>query len=325
MITWVNGMDPLWRKKKAKFSNDESNQDDVRYRDYGTLKYLFRSIDTFCPWVNKIHLITDNQIPEWLNMEHPKLNLVFHQDFIPEEHLPTFNSNTIELNLFRLKDLSEKFILFNDDMFVNGPVTPEDFFVGDQVLDYGIYNRIAPVDVFAHTLINDLMIINKYFNKRTSFKKHWKKQFNLRYGKMLVSNFLVLPYKEITGYFNPHLPQPHLKSNFFKLYQLETAKFEQTFQNRFREFDDINHWLCRYWMLEEGNYLPQNLSFGKYFDISEMDQISKEIKKGKLKLICINDEESTEDNFKKWSQQLDEVFQLKFPHKSSFEKRNGDK
>lgn len=319
MITWVDGMDPLWRKKKASFSNDESIQDDVRYRDYGTLKYLFRSIDTFCPWVNKIHLITDNQIPGWLNIEHPKLNLVFHQDFIPQEYLPTFNSNTIELNLFRLKDLAEKFILFNDDMFVNGPVTPEDFFVGDQVLDYGIYNRIAPVDVFAHTLINNLMIINKHFNKRMSLKKNWRKQFSFRYGKMLVSNFLVFPYKEITGYFNPHLPQPHLKSTFSDLYQLELEAFEATFYNRVRGLEDINHWLCRYWMLEEGNYQPQKLSFGKYFNISEMHEILQVLRKEKVKLVCINDEKSTNEQFEAWQEKLEEVLQWKFPAKSSFE------
>lgn len=314
-------MDPIWRKKKAKFiATDEDTQEAVRYRDYGTLKYLFRSIDTYCPWVHKIHLITDNQVPEWLDTSHPKINLVFHQDFIPKEYLPTFNSNTIELNLFRLKDLAEKFILFNDDMFINNPVYPENFFDGNQILDYGVYNRIAPVDVFAHTLINDLMIINKYFNKRDSFKKNWRKQLNFRYGKMLLSNVLTLPYKEITGYFNPHLPQPHLKSNFLKLYQLETTAFEQTFQNRFRGFDDINHWLCRYWMLEEGNYQPQKLSFGKYFDISEMKDILQEIRSDKFKLLCINDEESTQEDFEKWQGQLELAFQSKFPEKSSFEK-----
>ncbi|ROY76032.1 stealth family protein [Enterococcus faecium] len=178
VILWVDGNDPDWQKKRKKY--DKTTEiDEVRYRDYGTLKYLFRSIETYCPWVNRIHLITDHQIPEWLNIDHPKVNLVFHDDFIPQEYLPTFNSNVIELNLFRLDELSEKFILFNDDMFINNNIEPEDFFRGQDILDYGVYNKIAPNEEFAHVLVNDLLFINRFFNKKDSIKKNWKKQFRL--------------------------------------------------------------------------------------------------------------------------------------------------
>ena len=64
---------------------------------------------------------------------------MYHQDFIPQEYLPTFNSNVIELNLFRLEALSDKFILFNDDMFFNKPLQPSFFFTGDRPKIYLTY------------------------------------------------------------------------------------------------------------------------------------------------------------------------------------------
>ena len=46
------------------------------------------------------------------------------EEFIPKEYLPTFNSNVIEMNLHRIENLSEKFILFNDDLFILRKIKP---------------------------------------------------------------------------------------------------------------------------------------------------------------------------------------------------------
>lgn len=318
VVLWVDGSDPKWIKKRQQYSGEKSI-DEVRYRDYGSLKYLFRSIERYCPWVNKVFLITDHQIPDWLNQDNPKLKIVFHDEFIPQEYLPTFNSNVIELNLFRIKELSEKFILFNDDMFFNGITKPEDFYHEDKILDFGVYNKIAPNEEFSHTLVNNLIFINEHFSKRDSLKKNWKKQFRLRYGKELLKNFLLLPWSDIPGYYNPHLPQPHFKSVFEELYKLNPEMFEKTFKNRFRGYDDINHWICRYWLLEEGRYEPQHLSFGGYYTLSEKDKITQAISKENEKILCIEDESSDQISFEEWIKNLLAAFEIKFPQKSSFE------
>lgn len=318
VICWVDGSDSVWRDKRALHS-DIPTEGERRYRDYGTLKYLFRSLEKFAPWVHKIHFITDNQVPKWLKKEHPKLNLVHHTDFIPQEYLPTFNSNVIELNLFRLKELSEKFILFNDDMFLNGEVAPEDFFKENKIMDYGIYNRIAPNDQFAHILLNNTIVINKYFDKRSSLKKNWQKVFRLRYGSKVLSNFFVLPWKEVTGYYNPHFPQPHFKSKLSQLYELEPEIFRNTFKNRFRGNEDISHWLCRYWLLEEGRYEPQKMSFGSYLLLSELDKIDLVIQSEKAKVLCINDVDCSDEEFEFNKERLNASFQAKFADVSSFE------
>ena len=78
--------------------------------------------------MRKVHFVTWGHIPQWLNTKHPKLNIVCHEDFIPQKFLPTFNSHTIEWNFHRIPGLTEQFVYFNDDMFLLKPVYMEDFF-----------------------------------------------------------------------------------------------------------------------------------------------------------------------------------------------------
>ena len=135
VIAWVDGSDPNWQKEKqkhlAEFLKDESvvDQGDYRYRDWDLLQYWFRSVEKYAPWVRKVHFVTCGQIPIWLNVNHPKLHIVNHEDYIPQEYLPTFNSHTIELNMHRIDGLSEQFVYFNDDMYITQRVAPTDFFM----------------------------------------------------------------------------------------------------------------------------------------------------------------------------------------------------
>jgi len=99
--------------------------DAARYRDRDILRYWFRGVEKYANWVHRVYFVTDNQKPSWLNTACPKLEMVDHTDFIPSCYLPTFNANTIELNFHRINGLSEHFVAFNDDMFINQPVTPD--------------------------------------------------------------------------------------------------------------------------------------------------------------------------------------------------------
>ena len=133
VVLWVDGNDPEFIREKNKYTpyieqidNDEDNLH--RYRDYGTFNYWFRMVERHAPWVNNIYLITNGQRPKWLNVNHPKLKWVRHEEFIPEEYLPTFNSSAIEMNIHRIDGLSENFVLFNDDMYLIQDVKYSDFF-----------------------------------------------------------------------------------------------------------------------------------------------------------------------------------------------------
>ena len=120
VLLWVDGNDPLWREEKNKYSpvKEDYSSADNRFRDWDNLQFLFRGIEKFAPWARYVYFITWGHTPKWLNTGHPKIKVVNHRDYIPERFLPTFNSNTIELNLHRIEELSDQFVLFNDDMFL---------------------------------------------------------------------------------------------------------------------------------------------------------------------------------------------------------------
>ncbi len=117
-----------------------------RFRDIGVLKYIFRSLEKNMPWVRKIHFVTNGQYPTWLNLEHPKIYFHAHKDFfIYKDALPVFNSNAIELNFANIPDLSERFILFNDDMLVLKQVKEERFLIMDCQSIIANYHTLAKV------------------------------------------------------------------------------------------------------------------------------------------------------------------------------------
>lgn len=100
-----------------------------RYREFDQLKYSLRSLFRFAPWIRRIWLITNGQIPTWLDLEHPRLRVVTHTELFPDpDHLPVFSSPAIEAHLHRIPGLAEHFLYFNDDVSLGNRIWPEDFF-----------------------------------------------------------------------------------------------------------------------------------------------------------------------------------------------------
>jgi hypothetical protein len=179
VIIWVDGSDPVWQKEKAAYANQQKSQADIddavyRFRDWDNLQYLFRSIETFTPWVRKVHFVTNGQKPSWLNLNAEKLHFVKHEDYIPAEYLPTFNSSAIELNLHRIEGLSEKFIFFNDDMFIIKPMQKTDFFRKGLPCERALLANVTSSDpnaIFPHLLLNHAAVLNKNFKVHQSIVK----------------------------------------------------------------------------------------------------------------------------------------------------------
>lgn len=133
---WVDGNDPEWRTKRNRYLNiggDFAGQGRVeaRWVDNQELRYSLRSLEKYAPWIRRIFIVTDNQCPAWLNRHHPKIQIVDHTEILPSEALPTYNSRAIESCIHRIKDLSEHFLLGNDDTMLGAPVTPATFFTPD--------------------------------------------------------------------------------------------------------------------------------------------------------------------------------------------------
>ena len=324
VILWVDGGDAEWLKEKEQYSpkkKDYSSQDN-RFRDWNNLKYWFRGVEAFAPWVNRIFFITWGHLPPWLNAEHPKLRIVNHKDFIPAEYLPTFNSNTIELNLHRIEELSEQFVLFNDDTFLIKKTSPEDFFSKGMPRDEFVLNALIPNGErfkITQTSFNNISIINKYFPKKSVVKKMPLKILNWRYGTNLGKTILSMPWKGFTGIRNPHVAASHLKSTFHLLWEKEFDALHETCKNKFRGNNDVNHWLMRYWNLCSGHFIPRQSSFGSFFAVSSNNaKITDCIKKQKNAVICINDM-SIDFDFEKAAAEINAAFETILSERSAFE------
>lgn len=143
VVTWVDMDDPAWRADFEKYSGKKGNTkngvSEARFRDYGFLKYWFRGVEKFAPWVRKIHFITSGQKPEWLDANNPKLNLVNHKDYIPEQFLPTYNSVVIERFIHKIPGLAEHFVYFNDDFYIINKVSTERFFKNGLPRDIAVF------------------------------------------------------------------------------------------------------------------------------------------------------------------------------------------
>lgn len=132
---WVDGNDPSWQAKRNKAigATEESSAVNCpgRYANHDELLFSLRSAERFAPWINHIFIVTDSQVPQWLDTSNPRVTVVDHTEIMPPEALPCFNSSLIEHFLWRIPGLSERFLYANDDMYFGRPVEPTDFFAPD--------------------------------------------------------------------------------------------------------------------------------------------------------------------------------------------------
>lgn len=166
VITWVDGNDPAHVEKmepylKAEFGIENNitlpdfSAGATRYRSTGEIFFCVASILRFAPFVRKIFIVTDNQDPQindFVDYNFPdkktEIEIVNHKVIFKgyQEFLPVFSSRSIETNLFRIPDLSENFVYFNDDMFLLRKIKPEDWFVDDKAVVYGRWRPTFFID-----------------------------------------------------------------------------------------------------------------------------------------------------------------------------------
>ncbi|EEC02036.1 hypothetical protein IscW_ISCW000548 [Ixodes scapularis] len=93
------------------------------------LKYSLRSLQKHAPWVRRVFVVTNGQIPSWLNLDNPRITIVTHEEIFRNlSHLPTYSSPAIETHLHCIPGLSQRFIYLNDDVMFGKEVWPEDFY-----------------------------------------------------------------------------------------------------------------------------------------------------------------------------------------------------
>lgn len=185
VYTWVNGLDPKFIEKKNKYLNSNQILDnpDIRFESLNELYYSIKSVLKYLPWINKIYIVTDNQIPE-LDVElysSGKIEIIDHTDIIPDEYLPTFYSDVIESYLHNIPGLSEIFLYNNDDLFFLDYVDISDIVVFENGKDNLIIRNIFNIDIlkskkseYSKRIVKTFDILRKITDKQLINNHHTK-------------------------------------------------------------------------------------------------------------------------------------------------------
>lgn len=305
VYTWVDGNDPEWRAKHAAYTGVEDKKGDIdckgRYVDNDELKYSLRSIAMYAPWIRRIFIVTDNQVPKWLNTENDKIRIVDHKEFIPKEGLPCFNSTVIEHCMFRIPGLSEHFIYSNDDMFLNRPVTPSTFFTEDGL----------PI----------VRMLRSPFRRMTIWLKDKLLRRPLSRFNKALRNSSRLVYKAYGIYMSEkthHNMDAFRRSEFEHVANKFKTEFEPMMRNHLRTNEDYQRIIYSYVPIIENRarreYVGKDTSF--MLRIHRHDSYRR-LEKYNPIFFCLNDSQYASDNDREI---VHKFLASRFPVKSEFEK-----
>lgn len=298
VYTWVDGNDTAWQKEKDKWAKVYGLEktwrtNRARYVDNGELKYSLRSVEKYAPWINNIYIVTNGQVPKWLNTDHPKIKIITHDQIMPKSELPTFNSMAIEANLAHIPNLSEKFLYANDDFFIGRAVTPGFFYTPRGKSKLIISETIPKQDE-----------LFDYYSQVVKYS------FNLIYKKDSKE-------KEIPVF--THNITPYLKSYFLECEKEYKNEFEKVTKAKFRQNNTIIRYIVSYYTKNKGMalYVSPLIRKDLYTDTIDTDYLDAQIKLKKPVLFCINDVEMLQDSDR---EMIKPFLQKLFPEKSAFEK-----
>ena len=327
VVPWVDGSDLEWQKDFNKHKGISGDKEVSRFRDWDNLQYLFRGFEKFTPWVNKIYLVTYGNVPDWLNFNHEKLVIVKHEDYMERDNLPVFNSHPIEINMHRIKNLSEKFVYFNDDTFILKSIDKSVFFKNDLPVNVALLGFMSK-NYKEHTISNNISVINKHTKSKKYniiFKNLFKWLYPM-YGLKLLRTIVLFPLNKFTGFKSYHMPQPFLKNTFVELWEREYDLLNRVSKSKFRTNKEVSQHLFRYWQFVTGKFYPdsianaykkrkfKNIRTKKDAVLSANDIISK-----KYEMYCPNDSLIDDGDFIFCKTTINKSLEVLLPEKSSFE------
>lgn len=323
VIPWVDGNDPQWRAEKNKYdrTNTVSN---VRYESWDNLQYIFRGIEQYMPWVHNVFFITWGHIPKWLNTSYEKLRIVQHSDYIPPQYLPTFNSNVIEMNYFRIEELSENFLLFNDDLFPVQTIPQEYYFQNgipceEAVETHFILKADKGMDLqMNYACVNNMVLLNRNFDKRAVIEANRDKWFAPVYGDRLQQNINLEFWNHFESFVYPHEAMPMKKSVMREIWEKEPETLNRASQNKFRAYSDITQRLVTMWQICSGDFVPHKYQ-GRMFLVDEENYLeaADAIRNRRYPIISLN--ETGSGDFEVIKTEMNKALHEIFPQKSGFE------
>lgn len=280
IIAWVDGADPVHQAQKELYKNSGNAAHieaikSERFTNNGEIYYHIASIIKYAPFINHLYIITDNQSPIYLDGFHLEgkcaadfISIVSHESIFVDlpALLPNYNSLAIESAMWRIPELSENFIYGNDDFFINGPVTVNDFFDDKLPVLHGTWTS----------------------NGDLSFKYKIRSLFR-KFSTTMVEEpkFLTSLWKgaKIAGFNDQYLkihhhPHPLRKSTFQEFFQQNPNLLDEQVQYRFRsakQFNPIS--LINHIEISNHNLKPKAASDLAYIDVVKPKRLDREIVK----------------------------------------------
>lgn len=235
VITWVDGSDKAHQEKlkpylKALGKTSSFVAGETRFGSDDEVYYCVASVIRFAPFVRKIYIVTDNQIPpveEFIGTHFP--NNTIPIEFVDhtvvyrgyEHYLPTFNSISISNVLHRIPGLSERFVYLNDDSFLVRPIKPSDWFLEDKMVAYGCWRPMW------------LDGLKKYLKPR----KNGALDFGFKDTQITAGRAVGYRFRY---FFHDHTPLPLLRSVVEEYYANHPEVFETNIKYRFRNLAQFN-------------------------------------------------------------------------------------
>lgn len=274
VYTWVDGTDPAWRAKRDSIDAPGETYHpeammESRFIHRDELRYSLRSLDYFAPWVRKVFLVTDQQVPSWLNLENPRLEVVDHQDiFTDRGYLPCFNSNSIISNLHHIDGLAEHYLYMNDDVFLGRWTTPDLFFLPTGVA------KVSPSD-------NRRM----FGDPRPEDEPHFNITRNIR--RILEDEFGVTVSRAIR-----HTPHPQRRSVHYEMEERFASHYSRTWGHKFRHHTDIvADQLHHYYAQITGRAVPERIPYTyiNVMDSRRAGRLNTVLAQRQYTAFCLND------------------------------------
>lgn len=299
VYTWVDHADDEWRKLYVEYKNKQKNSSSEsnrlgRFFNRDELKYSLRSLELYAPWINNVYIVTNCRLPSWLNIDNPRIRIVRHEEIMPLESLPTFNSHAIEANLHKIAGLSNYFLYLNDDFFFYNNVKKEDFFLSNGVSisnlePYGVVNGVISK--------NNPDYINAAINGQ----------------KLLADKFNITPTQ-----LHQHSPYALRKDILNEICSIYTEAVSVTTFNRFRSKTDIS---IPSFLYHHYSYIKKQSSISHlaacYIGYKKRVKIKKLVDKD-AKTICINDGGSSYSD-DKWNERIKYYLESTYKNKCEFE------
>ncbi|MFG2059870.1 stealth family protein [Micromonospora sp. NPDC048871] len=280
VYTWVDGTDPDWLRRRAAatgvpYHSEAANP--ARFLSRDELRYSLRSLHLYAPWVRQVYLVTDDQVPPWLDRSAPGLRVVGHREiFADPEVLPTYNSHAIESQLHHIEGLAEHFLYFNDDVFLGSEVLPSDFFLANGISRYFPSPALVPPGT---ATAEDIPSSAAGKNNRALIAE--------RFGTVLTQKM-------------KHMPHALRRSVLYEIEEAFPAAHRQTAGSRFRSMTDISiaSSLHHYYAFHTGRAVPGNLRYtiAELSDPGTPGRLAHLLARRDRHVFCLNDAFSTEED-----------------------------